>query len=323
MIGTRRRIFGSLAVCVMMLISTPGRAEEFPEHPVHLLVGFSPGGGTDTLARLLGQKLSGIWGQPVIVENREGADGTIAENIAAHAAPDGYTIIMITNTHVTTPSQYKLNYDPINSFASVSLLASQPDALLVNPSLPVQSVAELITLAKAKPGTLNFGSSGTGTAEYLAMALFMKTTGTNLVNVSYKGVAPAQMALVGGETQVMFGSVTANLPLVRSGKLRALAVSATSRFPAMPEVPTVAEAAHLADFDVGVWYGVLAPAGVPDAIVAKLHRDVVGVVKSAEFQQRLSSLGFVSIASTPEEFTQAIKNDLSRWSALLGASQAK
>jgi len=269
------------------------------------------------MARLIGTKLSEKWRQPVVVENRVGASNTIAVGIAARATPDGYTLAMVNANYTVTPNQLKLDYDPIKSFAPVSLLVTQPDVLVVSPSVPAKSLKELITYVKSNPATLNFGSSGIGGSPYLAMALLMHKTGMRMVSINYRGSTASLVGLLGGEVQVMFGSVTSVLPQVKAGKVNVLAVSTKDRFTGMPDVPTVAEAADLPGFDVSAWQGVLAPAGTSRAIISKLHTDMVGVLKLREVQTDLARRGNATIANSPKEFADFIKSDIPKWGALL------
>lgn len=307
-------------LCGTVLCGTGAWAQTWPSKPVRLIVGFEVGGGTDTLARLIAPRLSTMWGQPVVVENRPGADGSIAAAVVAQASPDGSMIAAVTNAHTITPSEHHLSYDPVKSFAPVSELAFVPDILLVNPELPVHSVAELVAYAKAKPGTLNYGSSGTGTSPYLEMRLFESLTGTQMVHVPFKGSAPAMTALLSNEVQLMFGSISTTLNQVRAGKLRALAVSTAVHSPAAPEIPTVAEAAGLPDFDSGVWYGLLAPAHTPAAITEKMSQDINAVMHQPEVQKRLLELGFITVADSPDHFTATIVRDIARWSKFVDKS---
>jgi tripartite-type tricarboxylate transporter receptor subunit TctC len=292
------------------------QAQDYPSKPVRFLVGFAPGGGTDTLSRLIAPHLNALWGQPVVVENRPGADGSIATELAARAAPDGYTIVMVTNAHTITPFQRKLGYDPVKDFAPVTLVASTPNLLLVHPSLPVHDLKELIALAKRRPGELSFGSSGTGTSPYLAMEMLKQMAGIDMVHVPYKGSGPAVLALVGGHLQLMFGSITSTLPHVRANRLRAIAVSSSSRIAAAPEIPTVAESG-LPGFEARTWYGVLAPAKTPAEIVQKVSADIGSVLRQPDVAGFLAKSGFDAIASSPDEFAAIIRADMEKWGKVI------
>lgn len=264
-----------------MVLAVSAFGQTFPAKPVRLIVGFPAGGGTDTLARLLSRKLADTWPQALVAENRPGADGAIAAELVAKAPADGYTLAMISNGHTITPFQRQLAYDPLKDFAPVTLVASIPNLLLVHPSLPVKTVKDLVALAKAHPGELSFGSSGTGTSPYLAMELLKSMAGIDMVHVPYKGSSPAVFDLMGGHIQVMFGAISTTLAYVKSGKLVALAVSSPRRWPAVPNLPTVAESGF-AGFEASSWYGVLAPAGTPPAIVNKLQADMAAAVNAPD-----------------------------------------
>lgn len=296
--------------------SLAAQAQAYPSKPVRMVVGFAAGGGTDILARLIGRRLADTWTAPMVIENRAGADGSIATELVAKSPADGYSLVMITNAHVITPFQRKLSYDPVKDFAPVSQTAFTPNLLVVHPSLPVKSVKDFIALARAHGGQLSFGSSGTGTSPYLAMELFKSMTGVNIVHVPYKGTGAAVIDLMGGHVQTMFGSVSGTLPHVRSSKLRALGISSPQRWPTLPEIPTVAEAG-VAGFEASTWYGTLAPAGTPPAVVNKLQSDFAAVLNAAEVRKSLLDLGFGVIANTPSEFAEVIRNDMARWGKLL------
>jgi len=310
--------FVALPFAILISIdAATAAAAGYPERPVRMVVGFTPGSGGDALARMICTRLVERWGQPVVVENRSGASNTIAAALAARAAPDGYTLLMVNANHTITPSQMNLSYDPIGSFAPVSLLVTQPDVLVALNTLPVKSLKELIALARAKPGTLSFSSSGVGGAPYLAMALLIRKTGINMISVPYRGSAEALIALLGGEVHVMIGSISDVETRVQERKLNALAVSTKKRVPSIPDVPTVAEAADLPGYDVSAWQGVLAPAGTPKSIVNKLRDDMVSILRTPEIQAAMLNRGNVVIASTPEEFGNFIRDDILRWAPVV------
>ncbi len=301
---------------VLAATMTCVHAQDYPSKAVRFLVGFAPGGGTDTLSRLIAPHLNTLWGQPVVVENRPGADGSIATELAARAAPDGHTIVMVTNAHTITPFQRKLGYDPVKDFAPVTLVASTPNLLLVHPSLPVRTLKELVALAKRRPGELSFGSSGTGTSPYLAMELLKQMAGIDMVHVPYKGSGPAVLALVGGHLQLMFGSITSTLPHVQANRLRAIAVSSSSRLPAAADVPTVAESG-LPGFEARTWYGVLAPARTPTEIVRKIGSDIAAVLRQPDVVGFLGKSGFDAVGNSPEEFLSIIRSDMEKWGKVI------
>ncbi len=301
---------------VLAATMTCVHAQDYPSKAVRFLIGFAPGGGTDTLSRLIAPHLNTLWGQPVVVENRPGADGSIATELAARAAPDGHTIVMVTNAHTITPFQRKLGYNPVKDFAPVTLVASTPNLLLVHPSLPVRTLKELIALAKRRPGELSFGSSGTGTSPYLAMELLKQMAGIDMVHVPYKGSGPAVLALVGGHLQLMFGSITSTLPHVQANRLRAIAVSSSSRLPAAADVPTVAESG-LPGFEARTWYGVLAPARTPTEIVRKIGSDIAAVLRQPDVVGFLGKSGFDAVGNSPEEFLSIIRSDMEKWGKVI------
>lgn len=292
-------------------------AQTYPAKSVRLVVGFAAGGGTDTISRVIGKKLADVWPHALVVENRPGADGSIATALAAQAAPDGYTLVMVSNAHTITPFLRKLPYDPVKDFAPVTLAASTPNLLVVHPTLPVRSVKELVALAKARPGELTFGSSGAGTSPFLAMELLKLMTKTNIVHVAYKGSNPAVIDLMGGHIQLMFGAIPTVGPHVKSGKLRAIAISSPKRWPLFPDLPTVSET--LPGFEAATWYGVLAPAGTPPAIVNKLQNDMAGVLQQPDVRAYITGSGFAPIGNKPDEFAQIIQRDMQKWGKLLRA----
>jgi len=309
----------SIMLLLMCLLTATGaagaRAAGFPEKPVRLVVGYSPGGGSDIITRIVGKALSERWRQPVVVDNRVGADGSIAATHVANAAPDGYTLIMVTNSHTMPPIGYTLAYHPIKSFAPVSLVDDKPMVLLVNPGLPVGSVKDLIALAKAKPGHLHYGTDGPATDPAFFMALFMQQSGINMTNVNYKGGGQSQIAVASGEIQLVFGTISAALELVKAGRLKALAVTTDTRSAAMPEVPTLAEAASLPSYNESAWNGILAPARTPRVIVEKIRGDVVEITKSAEMRRTLAAQGIRPIASTPEAFSKHLSEEIEKHNA--------
>ena len=312
-------VFAALAalIAALLTIAAPAAAQTYPAKPVRLIVGFSVGGGTDLISRIISKKLAETWPHALVVENRPGADGGIATEIVAKSAPDGYTLVMVSNAYTITPFLRKLAYDPVRDFAPVTLVASTPNLLLVHPSLPVRNVKELVALAKSRPGQLTFASSGGGTSPFLAMELFKSITGTNIVHVPYKGSGPAVIDLMGGQIQLMFGAVSTSQPHVRSGRLRAIAISSPKRWPAFPDLPTVGES--IPGFEAATWYGVLAPAGTPPAIVNKLQNDIAAVLQQPDAKAYVSESGFEAIGNTPEQFAQVIQRDMQKWGKLIRA----
>jgi tripartite-type tricarboxylate transporter receptor subunit TctC len=291
-------------------------AASYPSKPIRIVIALAPGGGVDTSGRLLGQKFTEAWGQQVVAENRAGAGGTIATEIVARAAPDGYTLLMQSMSHAITPALYKLPYDSIRDFAPISLFVQSPSVLAVHPSLPVKSVKELIAFAKPRPNEILFSSSGSGSGQHLAMELLNRMAGLQLVHVPYKGTAPSILDLVAGRVSITSASAISTMPHVRSGKLRALAVSSAKRSPSVPELPTVAEAG-VPGFAVDQWYALFAPAGTPKEVVAKLYGEVAKTVANQQTHERLLSMGLDPVGMPPEEFTPYVKAETEKWGKLV------
>jgi len=299
-------------------------AQGYPAKPIRIVVPFPPGGATDILARAVAQKLTDAWGQAVVVDNRPGAGGNIGSEIVAKAAPDGYTLEMGTvGTHAINASLYaKMPYDHVKDFAPVILVAGVPNVLVVNPSLPVSSVQELIAYAKANPGKLNFASSGNGTSIHLAGELFKVMAGVQMTHIPYKGSAPALQDLIGGQVQLMFDNLPPSLPHIKAGKLRALAVTSATRSSALPDTPTIAESG-LPGFEASSWFGVLAPAGTPPAIIARLNAEIGAWLASAEAKEKMLALGANIGGGSPEDFARHIAAETAKWQKVVKASGAK
>jgi tripartite-type tricarboxylate transporter receptor subunit TctC len=288
----------------------------YPNKAIRIVIALAPGGGVDTSARLLGQKFTDAWGQQVVAENRPGAGGTIATELVARAAPDGYTLLMVSMGHTITPALYKLSYDTIRDFAPISLFVQSPSVLAVHPSLPVKNVKELIVFTKARPNEILFSSSGNGSGQHLAMELLNRMAGVQLVHVPYKGTAPSITDLVGGRVSVTVASAISTMPQVRSGRLRALAVASAKRSPSVPDLPTIAEAA-LPGFEVNQWYSLMAPAGTPRDIVNKLHGEIARTVADPATKERLLTMGLDPVGSPPDEFTAYLKTETAKWGKLV------
>ena len=299
-------------------------AQSYPNKPIRLVVPFPPGGTTDILARDVGQRLTEALGQPVVIDNRPGAAGNIGSEIVAKSTPDGYTLLMCTvSSPAINPSLYsKLPYDHIKDFAPVILVARVPNVLEVNPSVPVYTVTDLIKLAKEKPGQLNFASSGSGTSIHLSGELFKTMAGVNMVHVPYKGSAPAVTDLVGGQVQLMFDNLPSSLQQIKGGKLRAIAVTSAQRSPALPDIPTIAESG-LPGFEATSWFGVLAPAGTPAAIVNRLNAEVDKWLQSDSGKAQLFEQGALPAGGTPEEFAAYIRAETEKWAKVVKVSGAK
>ncbi|MBI3938197.1 MAG: tripartite tricarboxylate transporter substrate binding protein [Betaproteobacteria bacterium] len=310
--------------CALMLpIAAVGHAaaQGYPEKPIRFIVPAPPGGGANIVARVIGQKLSDGWGQQVVVDNRGGAGGIIGTELAAKAEPDGYTLLLGLTANLSfAPSLFRnLPYDTTRDFAPVTLVGSTPYVLVVNPSIPVKSVKELIALARSRPGKLNFASTGNGAGNHLAGELFKNMTGVNLVHVPYKGGGQALTAVLSGEAQLIFGSMLSTLPHVKADKLRALAITGAKRSSAAPDVPTIAEAG-VPGYDVTTWQGVLVPARTPKKIIARLHAEFVKILRMPDVRQRLSGEGFDLLGGTPGEFGKLIKADIEKWAKVVKQS---
>src|SRR5688572_27495534 len=303
----------ALALLASALAAPFAAAQAYPVKPVRMIVPLVPGGSVDTMARALAQKMSENMGQQVVVDNRGGASGNIGTEIAARAAPDGYTILMVSMTLAVNQYLFpKLPFDPVRDFAPISLIAAAPLVLTVHPSVPVKSAKELIALAKAHPGKLHYASSGKGTNSHLSMELFKSMAGVDIVDVPYRGGGPGQIALLAGEVQVGFGNPPNVVPHLNSGKLRALAITTPKRSSVLPDIPTVVEAG-VPGYTFATWYGVLAPARTPAATRDVLHAHVVKAMRSPEMAQRFSYEGGEIIASSPEHFAAHIASETARW----------
>jgi tripartite-type tricarboxylate transporter receptor subunit TctC len=307
------------SLILLLALLLPGLVtaqDAYPSRPVRFILPFPPGGPTDILGRLIAERLTAQLGQPVVIENRGGAGGNVGAEAAAKAAPDGYTIVLVAPSLAISPTLYaKLNYDPVKDLAPISLVATVPNVVVTQAAYPA-TLREFIAAAKAKPGGMNFGSGGSGTSNHLAGELFNILTGAKLTHVPYKGVNLAMQDVIAGRIDFVVIGVPAAAPHVKSGKLRALAVIAPQRLPALPEVPTVAEAG-LPGFEVTTWYGILAPAGTPRPIVARLNTELVKVMHSPEMKERLAGIGTDPVTSTPEEFAAYIQAEIGKWGEVI------
>lgn len=313
--------FAFLLVVTSFLAANAAHAQDYPNKPIRFVVPFAPGGGTDLLARAVAPRMSDHLGRQVVIENRTGAGGNIATEYVAKSAPDGYTILLAyIGPIAVSPSLYKsLGFNPTRDFKAVSLMANIPLVLVVHPSLPVKSVKQLIAIARSQPGQLSYGSAGSGTAQELAGELFKLMTATKILAVPYRGGAPAATALLTGEIHVLFTGALAVFPQVKSGRLRALAVTTAKRLESAPDVPTVAESG-VPGFEVVSWNGILVPAGTPDAIVARLHASVTKALAATDTRERLHAQGLEIVASSPEHFERFIKTEIAKWAKVVQAS---
>ena len=312
-----------LVLLVVSGVPVIAPAQSYPTKPVRFIIPFAPGGGADLVGRLLGQKLTEIWGQPVIIDNRPGAGATIAAEISARAVPDGYTVFQFNIANAIAVSvRKKLSYDPVRDFAAVTQLASSPFILVGHPSLKAQNIQELIALAKSAPGSLNYSSSGTGGPSHLLGELFNAMAQIKVVHVPYASVAPALNDLLPGRVQLMFVIPAVAMPHIKAGRLRVFGISSSKRSPLAPDIPTVAESG-LAGFEGGAWYGVVVPANTQPAIISKLAADIIGIMRQPDVTQGLLKQGVEVIASTPQEFAQFIKSEIAKFARIVAASGAR
>ncbi len=315
-----RRIWGA---CALALLSTSLWAQSWPSKPIRMIIAFPPGGPTDLVSRVLAQKLSEQLGQQVFVDNKPGAGGNIAAEMAAKAAPDGYTVFYNTSAVVIGPALYgKVNYDTLKDFAPVALTASVPMVLVVNPQLPARSVKEFLDLAKARSGALNYSSSGTGTITHLASAMLSTQTGIQTQHIPYKGSAPGLVDLAAGQTQFMIDTMNTVLPYVRDNRLRGLAVTSSKRSALMPELPTLAEAG-LPGFEAAAWQGIVVPTGTPPDIIQKLNAEVNKALANPDIRARLAAQGADILGGTPAEYAAYIRSEMPRWAKAVKDSGAK
>jgi tripartite-type tricarboxylate transporter receptor subunit TctC len=320
----RQTVFAIVfSACALPYANT--HAQTYPTKAVRLLVPQGPGGGNDTIARMIGQKLTGTLKQQFAIDNRPGAGGLIAAELASKAPPDGYTLFLgnVATLAIIPNAQKKVPYDPLKDFEPITLLASAPQVVAVHPSLPVKSMKELITLAKAKPGMINYASNGVGSSNHLATELFIMLSGIKLTHVPYKGLSPALTDVLSGEVPLIFSSTVAMMPHVKTGRLRAIGITSAKRSPTIPDIPTVAEATGLKDYEAGSWYGLVAPAGTPRAIIDLLNREAVAAMKAPDVIERLSFEGVLPVANTPEEFSAYIKKEHARIGKVIRAADVK
>lgn len=319
MIRVSRVALGASLVWIAAAVWTAAYAQQYPNRPVRIVVPLSAG-AADTLSRGIAAKLSERWKQPVIVENRPGAGTTLGTDVVAKAPADGYTLLMATFSHAVNATFYnKLSYDTLKDFAPVTLVASAPNVLEVHPSVQATSVAQLIALARANPGKLNFASAGNGSSSHLAGELFKSMTGVQVVHVPYKGAAPAMNDLLGGRVEMTFDPLPSSLSHIRAGKLRALAVTTLHRSASLPDVPTLSEAG-VPGYELNGWSGILVHANTPREIVRTLHQEVVAVINTPDMKQRFAALGFDVVGNTPEEFQAFIESEVQKWGKLVRAA---
>ena len=315
------------AATAIFLFTAAGAAAQsaanYPSKPIRYIVGYTPGGTADMLARAVGQKLSEAWGQQVLVENRPGAGTNIGTEIPAKSAPDGYTLFMPTVANAINPTLYpKLTYDPIRDFAYIMNFAKVPGILVVHPSVPAKNAKELVALAKARPNELRHGSTGIGSPHHLAGEIFKTMSGVKMIHVPYKGATPAIADVVGGHIEVYFGAMVSTLPHAKSGRLRALGVTSTKRVAAVPDIATLDEQG-LKGFETGSWFGMAVPTGTPREVVNKLHAEAARAIAAPELRKRMSAEGAEFVGDTPEQFTAFVKAEIAKWGKAVKASGAK
>ncbi|MEQ1772907.1 MAG: tripartite tricarboxylate transporter substrate binding protein [Burkholderiales bacterium] len=313
----------ALAVVVAVLAPTT-IAQTYPAKPIRIIVMYGPGSTIDIMARLIAPKLNEALGQPVIVENRPGAGGAIGMDMAAKAPPDGHTLtIGATGPSVTNPLLYpKTPFDPIRDFAYISLIATGPAVIAVHPSIPAKHVKDLVALAKARPGQLNYGSPGVGTSPHLAGELFKLVTATRIVHVPYKGNAEAITDLLGGQISIVFTGVPPVIPLMQAGKLKLLATTGDKRITTIPDLPTISESGY-PGAAMGIWYGLVAPAATPKDILARLHKEIIRIQTLPDIRERFVQLGTESTTSTPDQFTALVRDELAKWGKVIRAAGVK
>jgi tripartite-type tricarboxylate transporter receptor subunit TctC len=311
------------AFCGLLFAVLAAQAQPFPSKAVRLVVPFSAGGSTDIISRTLGQKLSEMWGQPVVIDNRPGGSTIIGTDVVAKSAPNGYTLLVTPTPFTIVPSLIdNLPYDPVKDFEPITLINTTPLVVVVNLSVPAKSIQELIALAKAKPGALNFGSAGSGGSNHLAGELFNVMAGVRIVHIPYKGNAGALSDLLGGHVDLVFNGLTSALPLIKAGKLRALAVTSLTRSGALPDIPTLDEAG-LKGFQAVAWNGLSAPARTPKDVIRRINADVLKVIRSPEFVERLTAEGADPVGDSPEQFAAFLREETARWNKVIKVANIK
>jgi tripartite-type tricarboxylate transporter receptor subunit TctC len=312
-----------LVAVLGLLAAFSTMAQDWPTKPVRFIVPYPPGGGTDVIARIVQSRLGDALGQQVIIENRGGAGGALGTGEAAHAAPDGYTFLFTLSSHTINPLLYKLNYDTERDFTPVTMIVSVPQLIAAQPGSPIQSLQDVIKMSKAKPGSLNFASVGNGTPSHIAGELIKQKTGIDMVHIPYKGGGPAVADTLGGQVSFAIVTMPAAMSHVRAGKLKALAVTTAKRNPGAPEIPTVAEALKLPDYEVDSWYALFAPAKTSPAIVAKMQKAIVQTLQLPEVKQKLLEQGADTVGSSPEHLGQVVKKELAKWPEVIKAAHIR
>jgi tripartite-type tricarboxylate transporter receptor subunit TctC len=307
-----QRLFTCIAAAALATLSIAAVAQDYPARPVRLIIPFPPGGSNDIVGRMVGTRLGERLGRPVVIDNRGGAGGIIGTEAAVKSPPDGHTLLVISVAYAYNPYMYKLSFDPVKAIATIAQLGTGPNAFAVHPSLPVKSVREVIALAKAKPGQLRYASAGVGTFQHLSSELFRLMAGVDMVHVPFKGGGPATISVISGETQISIGSLIQTLPHIRTGRLRPLGVGGAKRSPVLPEVPTIAESG-VPGYEANNWWGIVAPAGTPPAIIKRLHGEISGILGTPEVQKWFASEGAESVNRTSGEFAAIIVSEMGKW----------
>ena len=313
----------AIVLALGLLAMIPAWAQDWPARPVHFIVPYPPGGGTDVIARIVQNRLSEALGQPIVIENRSGAGGAVGTEVAARSAPDGYTFLFTLSSHTINPLLYKLNFDVERDFAPVTLIVSVPQLIAAYPGAPIESMRDVVAIAKAHPGRLYFASVGNGTPSHIAGELLKLRTGIDIVHVPYKGGGPAVADTLGGQVALLIVTMPAAMSQVRAGKLRALAVTTIRRNPGAPEIPTVAEALKIPDYEVDSWYAMFAPAKTPPAIVARMQMEIAHVIQLPDVKHKLLEQGGDPVGSTPEELDRVVKSELRKWAELIRDAKIK
>ena len=315
----------AIGLAVLFAFGSSATAEDYPSRPIRIIVPFPPGAGTDIVGRAIAQSLSEAWKQSVIVDNRPGAGGTIAGELVAKGNADGYTLMLgnVSTLAIAKALNPRLAYDPLRDFAPITLITTSENVIVVHPSVAVASVKELVAYAKAHPRKLNYGSSGNGTTSHLGGAMFAWATGIEMTHVPYKGSGPMLTDLLAGQLQLAFSSVPTALAHIKSGRLRALAVTRPQRSTTLPELPTVQEAAGLKNFEISLWQGIVAPSGVPRPVVAKLNQQIVASLRSPELKGRLTAQGLEPVGNTPEQFAAYMRAEIGKWAQVVKATGAR
>jgi tripartite-type tricarboxylate transporter receptor subunit TctC len=311
-----------VCVLILLLLAFPATAQTYPSKPVRVIVGFAPGGGNDFIARFMAQRLSASLGQQFVVENRPGAGGSIGVELGLKAPADGYTLTLISNSYTVNPSLFTLRFDPLADIAPIIQISQGPYLVVVHPSVPARSLGELLALVKGKPDAVFFASSGTGSVGHLATELFASMAGFKLNHLPYKGTGPALTDTIAGHASAMLGSTASTLPHVRSGRLRALAVTTAKRLPAEPEIPTVAESG-VPGFETILWHGLIGPRGTPAAVVERLNREITSILKLKETADLLQNDGVAPAGGTPAEFMAAIAKEIGLWKKVVADAGVK